>query len=394
MRTWPFFDEEEIDAVADVLRSGRVNQWTGSLVESFQREFAGYVGVAHAVAVANGTVALELALRALGVGAGDEVIVPSRTFVALASSVVMVGAIPVFADVDGDSQLITVETVEAVRTAKTRAVIAVHLAGWPCDMLAFRKHCDEHRLFLVEDCAQAHGAFFHGSAVGSIGDIAVFSFCQDKIITTGGEGGMVVTANDTYHRRVWSLKDHGRNFRTGRQHASGPAFQWSTTTIGTNARMTEMQAALGKGALGKLDRYVEVRRRNAAVLCREFSKCDVVRVPVPPPYCGHSYYKFYAFVRPDRLASSWSRDRILHELQRAGVSTGVGSCPEIYLEEVFRGVRYPDGQMVNLQPRHRRPIAAQLGDTSLMFEVHPGMDENDMGRQAEVAASVFSAALR
>ena len=207
--TWPRFDEEEIYAAEQVLRSGKVNYWTGEEGKIFEKEFAEYVGVKHGIAVANGTVALELALEALGIAEGDEVIVPSRTFIASASAVVMRGAVPKIADIDPVSQNISVKSIRDQISPRTKAIIVVHLGGWPCEMDEILAIARNHNLFVIEDCAQAHGASYKGKRVGSFGDIAAFSFCQDKIMTTAGEGGMVVTNNPTLWKRAWSFKDHG-----------------------------------------------------------------------------------------------------------------------------------------------------------------------------------------
>jgi len=194
-KSWPYYAPDEVQAVTDVLLSGKVNYWTGQVSRQFEQAYADYLGVKHTIAVANGTLALDLAWVALGIGQGDEVIVTSRTFLASVSSIVLAGAKPVFADVDVDSQNITVDTIKAVLTPKTKAIICVHLAGWPCDMPAIMAFAREHNLYVIEDCAQAHGAQINGQAIGSFGDIAAFSFCQDKIMSTGGEGGLVATNN-------------------------------------------------------------------------------------------------------------------------------------------------------------------------------------------------------
>ncbi len=186
---WPSFSEEEANAVRNVILSNKVNYWTGQECREFEKEFAQWCGTNYAIALSNGTLALELAFRAVGVGPGDEVVVTPRTFLASASSIVTVGANPVFADVDLDSQNITPESIERVLTPRTKAILCVHLAGWPCDMRGIRALADAHKLKVVEDCAQAHGARYHGVSVGALSDVAAWSFCQDKIMTTGGEGG-------------------------------------------------------------------------------------------------------------------------------------------------------------------------------------------------------------
>src|SRR5271165_4220461 len=365
---WPHFDEDEIEAVSAVLRSGKVNYWTGEEGRLFEREFAAYAGTKHAIAVANGTVALELALYTLGIGSGDEVIIPSRTFIASASCVAMRGATPVTADVDRESQTITAETVRKAITPRTKAIIAVHLAGWPCEMDAIISLAGEYNLAVVEDCAQAHGARYKGRPVGSMGHINAFSFCQDKIMTTGGEGGMVTTNDGLLWGRAWSYKDHGKSYEAVYQRGHETGFRWLHESFGTNWRLTEMQSALGRVLLRKLDTQVEERRHHANRLTEAFLNIPALRTTVPPSDVYHSYYKYYVFVRPEALLPGWNRDRIMNSVTAEGVPCFSGSCSEIYLEKAFDGIG----------PAQRLPVARQLGETSLMFLVHPTLSEDDI----------------
>ncbi len=259
--SWPVYAADEIAAVADVLSRAQGNAWSGPDVAAFEQAYAAHLGLPYAVALANGTVALELALKGLGIGAGDDVLVTARSFVASASAIVALGARPIFADVDADSQNVTAQTLEAARTPRTRAVVLVHLAGWMCEMDGILAWAREHGIKTVEDCAQAHGASYRGRPAGSLGDAAAWSFCQDKILSTGGEGGMVTTASETVWRRVWSLKDHGK--QPGRPRGAGPGFQWVHEDFGGNARMTAMQAAIGRIQLGKCAGWVAARRERA-----------------------------------------------------------------------------------------------------------------------------------
>ncbi len=400
--SWPQCDEEQIAAAERVLRSGRLNYWTGDEGRQFEREFAQYVGAEHAVAVSSGTAALELALWALGIGAGDEIIVPARTFVATASAVVRCGATPVFADVDRNSQNITADTIQPTLTKRTKAIIAVHLAGWPCDIDAIRERARRQGVAVVEDCAEAHGARYQGRSVGSLGDIAAFSFCQDKIMTTAGEGGMIVTNHTELWKRAWSLKDHGksvdamaglRNSNCGlqneeqtisandnRRSAAGNSFRWLHERVGTNWRMTEVQSAVGRVALRKLAEWAAARRRNAAILNERLTELPALRLTQPPADVFHSYYKYYAFVRPERLAPGWSRDRILAEINGAGVPCFGGSCPEVYLEQAFQAHR---------PQQHRLPVARELGETSLMLQVHPTLKSEHLERTAAAIMGVL-----
>jgi sugar O-acyltransferase (sialic acid O-acetyltransferase NeuD family) len=382
---WPMPQEDEIEAAVAVLRSGRVNYWTGNEGRQLESEFAAYTGCRYAVALANGTLALELALYALGIGPGDEVIVPSRTFIASASCVVARGAIPVIADVDRESQNLTKETVEAVISPRTKAIIAVHLAGWPCEMDSLTELARQHDLRVIEDCAQAVGATYRGKPVGCLGDVAAFSFCQDKNFTTGGEGGMLTTNNESLWERAWSFKDHGKSWDAvyHRQHES--VFKWLHESFGSNYRLTEMQSAIGRVALRKLPGWINQRQRNARRLSKALADIPALRLTTPPAHISHGYYKYYAFVRPEMLASGWSRDRIVRALQHEGIPCGSGCCSEIYLEEAF--------QRAGLGPAHRLPVAQELGETSLMFLVHPTLSDAAIEATSDAIKSVLASAI-
>jgi len=381
--SWPYYFDDEVNAVSAVLRSGQVSYWTGDHGRRFENEFAGYCGVSHGIVLANGTVALELALKALDIGLGDEVVVPPRTFIATVSSVVLSGATPVFADVDADSQNITVETIRGCITSKTKAIIVVHLAGWPCDMDPIMELAREFGLKVIEDCAQAHGASYKGRRVGSLGDVAAFSFCQDKIMTTGGEGGMLVTNDEQLWERAWAYKDHGKSYDAiyRRETKSDEVFRWVHESFGSNWRMTEMQSAIGRIQLNKLDGWVEGRRTNAQILAERFAEHEILRVPLPGNDIYHSFYKFYAFVRPELLKVDWRRNRLIHAVNAEGAPCFHGSCSEVYLEKAFAGT--------GLAPTNRLPIARELGENSLMFPVHPTLSEDDMHHIADAMNKVL-----
>ena len=381
--SWPFFDPDEIASVARILQSGKVNYWTGEEGRRFEEEFAAQAGCKYGVAVANGTVALELALHALGIGPGDEVIVPSRTFIASASCVVMRGAKPVLADVDPNSQNLTVETIRPLLTTRTKAIIAVHLAGWPCDMDSIIALAKGHGLKVIEDCAQCHGATYKGRPVGSLGDVGAFSFCQDKIMTTGGEGGMVTTNEKAMWQKAWSYKDHGKSYEAVYNREHLPGFRWLHESFGTNWRLTELQSAIGRSLLRKLSGMVEIRRRNAAILTKEFTRHDALRIPHPPPHIGHSYYKYYVFVRPDKLREGWTRDKIVSAIVAEGIPCFTGSCSEIYLEKAFTS---------DLRPTQRLTVVRELGETSLMFLVHPTLSEIEMHDTCRAVRKVLDVA--
>jgi dTDP-4-amino-4,6-dideoxygalactose transaminase len=383
---WPVFAEDERAAAMRVLESGRVNYWTGAEGRAFEEEFATYTGAEHAVAVANGTVALELALEALGIGPGDDVIVPSRTFVGTASAVIARGARPVFADVDRTSGNLTVDTIAAAMTPDTRCVIPVHVGGWPCDMEAIMAFANQHELLVVEDCAQAHGARWNGRHVGTFGHAGAFSFCQDKIMTTAGEGGMLITNSDATYQFAWEYRDHGRSMEAMERAAllGGHEFKYMVDSFGTNWRMTEVQAAIGRVQLGKLDEWVEIRRRNAALLDAMLADIPGIRVTLPPEEAYHSYYKYYAQVDPSVLAKGWSRARILDEMNVRGVVCLQGTCTEVYRERAF--------VEEELGPPQRLPVAAELDAISIMLLVDPTHSESDMMRAASVLRQVMAEA--
>ncbi len=381
---WPSFTPEEIDAVADVLASNRVNYWTGDRCREFERRFAEWTGSKHAVALSNGTTALDVALKALGIGPGDEVITTPRTFLASASCIVTAGAVPVFADVDPDSQNITAETIAAVLTSRTRAVICVHLAGLPCDMDPIMVLAKAQGLKVIEDCAQAHGARYKGRSVGSIGHVGAWSFCQDKIMTTGGEGGMVTTDDTELWSAMWSYKDHGKSWEAVYERSHPPGPRLVHDTFGVNGRMIEMQAAIG---LVQLQRMAGWTARRTAIANRLLDTCarrPLLRVPSVPSDVDHAWYRAYAFVRPDKLASGWSRDRIVDAINAAGGLCMHGSASEVYLEKAFDGTGW--------RPAQRLRVAQQLGQTSLAFLCHPTLTDAEVETMCDAMATVFEEA--
>jgi len=382
---WPSFDEEEQAAVARVLASNRVNYWTGDEGREFEREFAAWVGVPHAVAVANGTLALDLALRALEIGPGDEVVVTPRTFIASVSTVVNAGATPVFADVDRNSGNISPATIAPVLSERTKAIIPVHLAGWPADMDGILSLARPRGIRVIEDCAQAHGARIGDRMVGSIGDIGAWSFCQDKIMTTGGEGGMVTTHDAALWSAMWSYKDHGKDWEAVYQRQHPPGFRWLHDSFGTNWRMLEMQAAIGRIQLGRIDAWIARRTAIAGRLAEALSRFPAaVRVPLPASDLTHAFYRLYAYVRPTGLKPGWDRDRILADISARGVPAFQGSCSEVYLEKAFEGTGFA--------PLQRLPVTRELGDTSLMFLTHPTLTDDEIGLACAVLTAVFEEA--
>ncbi|WP_198953913.1 DegT/DnrJ/EryC1/StrS aminotransferase family protein [Synechococcus sp. 8F6] len=383
---WPTFDAEQIDAARSVLASGQVNTWTGGVTKAFEREFAQWCGSSHAIAMANGSLALSAAYLAIGLGSGDELITTPRTFIATASSAVLLGARPLFADVDPESGAISAATIAPLITSRTKAIAVVHLGGWPADMPAICDLARAHGIAVIEDCAQAHGARINGQSMGSFGDVAAWSFCQDKILTTAGEGGMVSTSQSELWDAMWAFKDHGKTHEAVFGRELSPGFCWLHERFGSNFRLTELQSAIGRIQLQRLPEWTAARTRNALLLAEALADCPAVRVPLPPEDITHAWYKFYAFVKPDALADGWSRDRILSEITALGYPALSGSCSEIYLEKCF--------QDVGLAPAERLPVARELGDTSLMFLVHPTISPEQMAGYADAVRTVVTRACR
>jgi hypothetical protein len=371
MPVWPAPGDDEVAAATEVLRSGRLNYWTGEHARAFEAEYAASLGRAHGIALANGTLALELALRAFGIGSGDEVVVPARTFIATASAVVAVGATPVVADIGRDSGCLTAQTVSAVLTPRTRAVIPVHLGGWPAEMDVLVGLARTHGLVVIEDCAQAHGGVYRGRAVGALGShAAAFSFCQDKIIPIG-EGGMLVLDDHAAYERAWAYKDHGKTLAKVRGAEGGPtSFRWLVDSFGSNWRLAEISAAIARVGLKKLPAWHEARKANALRLAGGLAEVRGLRLPLPPGHAEHGFYRLYAFVEPAALSPGWDRDRIARAIVAEGVPCQYGTCAEIYREQAFVDA--------GLAPAERLPNAAHAHETSIAFFVHPTLTAADI----------------
>ena len=382
--SWPSFTSEEADSVRNVLLSNKVNYWTGNECREFEKEFAVWSNSKYAIALGNGTLALDSALKALDIGFGNEVIVTSRTYIASVTSIVTAGAIPVFADIDTNSQNITTTSIRSMITKKTKAIICVHLAGWPCEMDEIIELANEFNLYVIEDCAQAHGAKYKSKPVGSIGNIGCWSFCQDKIMTTGGEGGMVTTNDKSLWSKMWSYKDHGKSYKAVYEQKHPDGFQWLNESFGTNWRMTELQGVIGRIQLKRMSNWHSNRISNALKIWNTAKQCKGLRVPSIPDYIEHAAYKCYVFIKLEELKNGWGRDKVKKEINELGVPCYAGVCPEVYLEKAFDNSGF--------RPKERLANAKELGQSSLMFLVHPTLTKNEIQQTCDAITSVMNLA--
>ena len=381
---WPYYDNEEIEAVKRILTAGKVNYWTGDQSKKFEEEFSNWCGTKFAIALSNGSVALTTAYLSIGIKKGDEVITTSRTFIATSSTLVLLGAIPIFADVDLESGCISAKTIEKLITKKTKAISVVHLGGWPVDMDEIMELARSYNLYVIEDCSQAHGAEINNRKVGSFGNVATWSFCQDKIISTGGEGGMITTNDKKIRDFIWSYKDHGKSYDLMQKNINAISYQKIYKGFGTNLRITEMQSAIGRIQLRKLKNWRNIRKRNAEIIISRLKKLDIARIEKPPEKFVHAWYKLYVYLDFKFIKNNWNRDKIIKEITKNGFPAFSGSCSELYMENCFIEA--------GLKPEIRLPNSKLLGLTSLMFVIHPTISESIMEDYAEVIYQVLKRA--
>ena len=374
--SYPYFDKYTLKKVERVLKSGRVNYWTGKECTNFEKEFSNYHNIKYSVAVFNGSVALEIVLKALNLKPTAAVIVTPRSFVISASCVLNMGLKPIFADVNLNGNLNIVGIRKAYKPG-VKAIIAVHLNGLSCDLDPIVQFAKEKKLYLIEDCSQAHGAIYKGKKVGSFGDIAIWSFCQDKIISTGGEGGMISTNNNKLWLKCWSIKDHGKNYNNVfyKKHKTG--FRWLHDNLGSNYRMTEMQAAIGRMQLKTLDNQLKIRNAIANIYLNElkdyYQKYHLLQKPdfkcQTCPFkqnekkcnkCMHAFYRLNLFVNKNKI----KQNHLLQLINKKKINCSVGSCPEIYREKIFKKFKF--------YPKQRLTNAKLLGESSIMFPIDPG----------------------
>ena len=387
---WPYFDDKQINQVTNILKKGAVNSWYGNETKNFEKEFALWSNNKYAIALANGSLALSSAYLSLNIGEGDEVITTPRTFIATASSLSLLKAKPIFADVDINSGNITAKTIEPLINKKTRAISVVHIGGWPAEMIEISKLAKQYKLSLIEDCAQSHGGQIkigkNFQSVGSFGDIAAWSFCQDKIISTGGEGGMVTTNKENLFKKVWSIKDHGKSYDLVKEKTNSDSFRWLHEGLGSNFRITEMQSAIGRLQLKLMNDWHKKRTRNALILIDALKELSNVRIPIPPDNVIHAWYKFHCYIKEESLSTDWNRERIIKEIKKQSYPAFSGSCSEIYLEKCFEGYQ-------KSTPSYCKN-ARDLGRTSLMFLIHPTITLAEMKAYSIVIKNVLIRAKR
>ncbi len=390
LTTWPYYEEKEIKAVEKVLRSGKVNYWTGEITKEFEKNFAKFCNCRFAIALANGSLALSCAYLAIGLKKGDEIITTPRSFVATASSASLLGGIPIFAEVDRNSGNITAKTIEPLITKKTKAIVVVHLAGWPADIIEISNLAKAYGISLIEDCSQAHGAgiLIKGEklSVGQFGDISTWSFCQDKIISTGGEGGMVTTNNKNYFNKIRSFKDHGKSFPKLERKKANQGYIYIHDNLGSNFRITEMQSAIGIIQLNKIDLWNKIRTKNALLLNNYLSKNPLLRIPIPHKGLVHGWYKFNCFLNKDFLKDNWSREKIIKAIIERGYPAFQGGCSELYLEKCFSSK--------SSKKYKKLLIANELGETNITFLVHPTIEEELMSDYASNILKVLNLACK
>ena len=380
IESWPEFDDEQIAKVSSTLKSGKVNYWTGNEGKNFETDFSNWCGIKHSLTMANGTVSLVAAYKALGLSQGDEFITTPRSFIATTSAGVLLGAKPVFADIDLDSGNITADFIAPLITKKTKLISVVHLAGWPANMIEICELAKSHNIKVVEDCAQAHGAMINNKNVGTFGDISSWSFCQDKIISTGGEGGMLSTNNKNIFEEIRSYRDHGKNFDALTRFSSSREFKYIHESFGTNYRLSEMQSCIGRIQLRKLKSWTERRTQNAKILIETLKELRNIRIPLPKDNFKHAWYKFYVYINNGSISDGWSRNRIIDEINSKGFPAFSGSCSEIYLEKSFENFDIEFERLSN---------AKKLGEESLMFLVHPTISFISMEEYAKTIKKIL-----
>ena len=365
---WPIVSSKEIKIVNKVLKSNKLNYWTGTNCTNFEKEFSNKFKIKYSISLANGSVGLDIAIKSLKLKKNSEIIVTPRSYISSVTSVINQGLKPIFADIDLNSQNIEAKNIEKKITKNTKAVVVVHLGGMPSNMIKIKELAKKYNLKIIEDCSQAHGAKINNKYVGTFGDVSVWSFCNDKILNTLGEGGIVATKNRNNFKNLWSLKDCGKNYSKLRKKKRQFKFRWVHDFEGTNLRMTEVQAAVGRYQLKQLDKWIKKRNINSIKINKVCEKFRSIKTQKTPKNFTNAYYRCYVFLRPNFIKKGWTREKILKYLNKIGLYCDVGSCPEIYKEKFLI-----TNKLVSSKELEN---ASLVGKTSIAFKVSPNIYES------------------
>jgi len=363
---WPNFSKNLISKVNKIISSGKINYTTGPYGKKFEKNFSRFIGNKYSVAICNGTAALEVAIKSLELPINSEIIVTARSFFSSAACIVNAGYSPIFADVDFLTQNISVDEIKKKFTKKTKAIICVHLAGLPCDMNSIKEFAGKKKLKIIEDCSQAHGASINKKQVGSFSDVATWSFCTDKIISTLGEGGMISTNNKKIYEFCKKYINHG----TTRQKKNSDKFVYNKNFFGTNLRITEIQSMAGLEQLKDLKRIQIKREKMSKDYFNLISKYqNLIDCYMPPKNIKNAWYRFYFFLKPDIKNYKKIRYKIIKSLKKDDVKCFTGSCPEIYLEKAFKKLK--NFKVIRLKN------CKILGETSIALDVNHTLKDNE-----------------
>ena len=360
-KDWPNYNKSLINKVVKTLTAGKINYTSERYGKIFEKKFSNFVGNKYSVAICNGTVALEIAIKSLKIPKGSEILVTARSFFSSASCIVNTGNKPVFLDVNLFTQNISIEEIKRKITKKTKVIICVHLAGLPCDMREIKKICKISNIKIIEDCSQAHGASIDGKQVGSFGDVSTWSFCTDKIISTLGEGGMISTNNKFIYKFALETINHG-SVEVKNQNLS-EKFIYNKNSFGSNFRITEIQSLAGIEQLKNLKKTQKIREKMA----KDFSKVissykNKINYYFPKKNIKSAWYRFYFFINPNLKNKNKLRLEIITQLKKKNIRVYTGSCPEIYLEKSFKKLKnFSSKRLINCKI---------LGETSVALDVN------------------------
>ena len=382
-KDWPNFSSKLIYNVGKILNSGKINYTTGSHGKKFEKEFSNFIGNRYSIAICNGTVALEVAIKSLKLPKNSEILVPARSFFSSASCIVNTGHKPIFVDVDLVTQNICLKDIKKKITSRTKALICVHLGGLPCSMSKIKRITNKNKIKIIEDCSQAHGASINGKQVGSFGDIATWSFCNDKIISTLGEGGMISTNNKKIFEFSKRYINHGSVVR---KKKNSEKFEYNKDYFGTNLRLTEIQSYSGSYQLKNLKSIQKKREKISKDYFKLISMYqNYFDVYYPSSDIKSAWYRFYFFIKKDIKFNKKLRFKIIQKFKKKKLKCFTGSCPEIYLEKAFKNFTLHKSKRLN--------NCKILGETSLALDVNHTLSniqhKNNLNKMKSILNSLF-----